>query len=139
MSQEKVDKRKYEKHHRKEIERKKKIKTAVTCISAALIVGAVVGIPLGIKIYKEQPKFVGDSTLKAFVANYIDESYSEDVELVKKKAEETEATETTEVEDVVKEAVEEASGQEVEEVDADNVEEVLGTDSEETEASETEE
>lgn len=140
MSQEKVDKRKYEKYHRKEIERKKKIKTAAVCIVTALIVGAVVGVPLGIKIYKEQPKFVGDSTLEAFVGNYIDENHAEDVEVLNKTTEETDSTETSDVEDAVKEAVEEASGQELEEVDEDNVEEVLGTGSEEdTESSEAEE
>ena len=39
MSQAKVDKRKYEKVHRKEIEKKRKIKTAVICIVVALAVG----------------------------------------------------------------------------------------------------
>lgn len=141
MSQEKVDRRKYEKYHRKEIERKKRIKTVVTCVAAALIVGAIVGVPLGIKIYKEQPKFVGDSTLEAFVSSYIDENYASDVAVLNQTTEDTETTETTEntgAEEAIKDAVEELSGEELEEVDSDNVDEVLGTDSE-TENSETEE
>ena len=38
MSQEKVDKRKYEKQHRKEIERKRKVKFAIKCLVAVFII-----------------------------------------------------------------------------------------------------
>lgn len=81
MSQAKVDKRKYEKVHRKEIEKKRKIKTAVISIVIALVVGGVVGVPMGLSIYKSIPKFVGDSSLGAFVATYIDDNYSEELEV----------------------------------------------------------
>ncbi len=79
MSQAKVDRRKYEKKNRKKLEKQRKIKFAVKCIVAALVIGAFIGVPTGISIYKKQPKFVGDSTLKAYVGNYIDESHAADV------------------------------------------------------------
>ena len=41
MSQEKVDRRKYEKKNRKKLEKQRKIKTALKCIIAALVVGAI--------------------------------------------------------------------------------------------------
>lgn len=135
MSQAKVDKRKYEKKHRKEIERKKKIKTTVTCVVAALIIGSIIGVPLGIRIYRSIPKFVGDSTLEAFVANYIDENYASDIAVLNNTEESTEesAEENSEesAEDAVKNALEDAAGAEVEKVDSDNVDEVLDTGSEE--------
>ncbi|MGN0153082.1 MAG: hypothetical protein ACI4A3_01425 [Lachnospiraceae bacterium] len=126
MSQAKVDKRKYEKKNRKKLEKQRKIKLAVKCIAAALIIGAVIGVPTGIKIYKSQPKFVGDSSLEAFVGNYIDENYASDISGLG-TADTTSEEEA--VEDELTNAVEEASGSDLEEVDADNVDEVLGTDS----------
>lgn len=135
MSQEKVDKRKYEKQHRKEIERKRKVGLAVKCIIAALIIGAAVGVPTGIKIYKNQPKFVGDSTVEAYIGNYIDENYASEISGLG-TTEATTESETTE-NDVTK-AVEDAVGSDVETVNEDNVDEVLGTDTEES-SSETEE
>ena len=129
MSQEKVDKRKYEKQHRKEIERKRKVRLAVKCIVAALIVGAAVGIPTGIKIYKNQPKFVGDSTVEAFIGNYIDENYASEISGLG-STEDTTESDTTE--DAVTKAVEDAVGSDVQSVDESNVDEVLGTDTEES-------
>lgn len=79
MSQAKVDKRKYEKKNRKKLEKQRKIRFAVKCIATALVVGAIIGIPTGIKIYKNIPKFVGDSTLEAFVGTYIDENHAADI------------------------------------------------------------
>ena len=79
MSQEKVDRRKYEKKNRKKLEKQRKIRVTLKCIMAALVVGAIFGIPLGIKIYRAQPKFVGDSVLSAYVSNYIDENHAEDI------------------------------------------------------------
>lgn len=135
MSQAKVEKRKYEKHHRKEIERKKRIKTATTCISIAVVIGLMIGIPLGIGYYRSIPKFVGDNTLKAFVANYIDENHAEDIAVLgtastEETSAEDEAEASDSVEDMVKDAVEDASGAEVEEVNEENADEVLGTDAE---------
>ncbi|HCJ07985.1 MAG TPA: hypothetical protein DHV96_06385 [Lachnospiraceae bacterium] len=135
MSQEKVDKRKYEKQHRKEIERKRKIRLTVKCIIVALIIGAAVGVPTGIKIYKNQPKFVGDSTVEAYIGNYIDENYASEISGLG-ITEATTESETTE--DEVTKAVEDAVGSDVETVNEDNVDEVLGTDTEES-SSETEE
>ncbi len=135
MSQEKVDKRKYEKQHRKEIERKRKVRLTVKCIIVALIIGAAVGVPTGIKIYKNQPKFVGDSTVEAYIGNYIDENYASEISGLG-TTEATTESETTE--DEVTKAVEDAVGSDVETVNEDNVDEVLGTDTEES-SSETEE
>lgn len=113
MSQEKVDKRKYEKQHRKEIEKKRKITTAIRWIGTALVVGAIVGVPLGVTIYNKIPKFVGDSVLEAYVGNYIDEHYSEDLagiptdeELEAMNADATESAEG-QLQDAIEEAVEE--------------------------------
>ncbi len=135
MSQEKVDKRKYEKQHRKEIERKRKVRLTVKCIIVALIIGAAVGVPTGIKIYKNQPKFVGDSTVEAYIGNYIDENYASEISGLG-TTEATTESETTE--DEVTKAVEDAVGSDAETVNEDNVDEVLGTDTEES-SSETEE
>lgn len=135
MSQEKVDKRKYEKQHRKEIERKRKVRLTMKCIIVALIIGAAVGVPTGIKIYKNQPKFVGDSTVEAYIGNYIDENYASEISGLG-TTEATTESETTE--DEVTKAVEDAVGSDVETVNEDNVDEVLGTDTEES-SSETEE
>lgn len=134
MSQEKVDKRKYEKKHRKEIERKKKIKFTIKCTVAAVILGAAIGVPAGIKIYKSQPKFVGDSTLETYIANYIDNNYAQEISGL--GSEETATDEAAETEDALTNAVEEAVGSDVEIVDEDNVDDILG---EETDSSETEE
>ena len=51
MSQEKVEKRKYEKLHRKEIEKKRKIKKALGVLAAILVLGIIVGFPLGLQYY----------------------------------------------------------------------------------------
>lgn len=139
MSQKKVDERKYLKKHRKEIERKKKAKTIITCVVICLLIGVAIGVPTGIKIYKDMPKFVGDSTLSSYVANYIDENYADEIDIVNAIAEKQDE-ETTET-DAYESAVEDALGEEAEVVDEDNIDEVLGSgeDSETEEASEAEE
>lgn len=133
MSQAKVDKRKYEKIHRKEIEKKRKIRTTIKCVTAALIIGAIIGVPLGIKIYKEQPKFVGDSTLEAFIGNYIDENHASDIAVLNQTTESTEDTESQDPVDAVSDAIEDATGQKAEEVNSDNIDETLENDSQTTE------
>lgn len=117
MSQAKVDKRKYEKKNRKEIERKRKIKTTVKCVVWSLAIGTIIGVPTGIKFYKEMPKFVGDSSLGAFVANYIDENYSEDIKVLD--------TQDATTEDEIKDAIEQAVGEDLEEVDKGELEEAV--------------
>ena len=92
MSQAKVDKRKYEKVHRKEIEKKRKVRFAVKCIVAALIIGAVIGVPTGYSIYKSIPRYVGDSTLEAFIGTYIDDNYASDIAVLKDAESTEEAT-----------------------------------------------
>lgn len=89
MSQEKVDRRKYEKYNRKKLEKQRKLKFTIKCIAAALVIGAIIGVPMGINYYRSIPKFVGDSTLKAFVGNYIDESHASDVPAFTTTEEET--------------------------------------------------
>ncbi len=73
MSQEKVDKRKYEKHHRKEIQKKQKRKTIIYTVIGVLILGTAIGIPLGYKIYDMIPKKVSanDVIFNAWVSNYV--------------------------------------------------------------------
>lgn len=141
MSQAKVDKRKYEKIHRKEIEKKRKIRIAVHCVIAALILGAIIGVPLGIRIYRSIPKFVGDSTLEAFVSTYIDDNYASDIAVLGSKNDSTESADTTEEQDpvdVISDAINEAtanSSEEAEDVDSDSTED----NSEDSETSETSE
>lgn len=128
MSQAKVDKRKYEKKNRKEIERQRKVKLTVKCVTAALIVGAIIGIPFGYKIYKSMPKYVGDATVSSFINNYIDKNHAEELTVFQSMNETTEEATT---EDDVTKAIEDASGKDLEKVDAENVDEVLGNTSEE--------
>lgn len=135
MSQAKVDKRKYEKIHRKEIERKKKIKTLVTCVVTALVIGAIVGVPLGIRYYKEQPKFVGDSTVDTFISNYIDNNHAEDIAGLGSTEDASEETAQDES-DALQDAVEEAVGEELDAVDSENVDELIGSGDEETSSEE---
>ena len=121
------------KKHRKEIEKKRKIRTTIKCVTAALIIGAIIGVPLGIKIYKEQPKFVGDSTLEAFIGNYIDENHASDIAVLNQTTESTEDTESQDPVDAVSDAIEDATGQKAEEVNSDNIDETLAHDSQTTE------
>ena len=71
MSQEKVDKRKYEKYHRKEIQRKQKIKATIGAVIFVLILGTAIGIPLGYKIYDSIPKKISSLTFNAWVSSYV--------------------------------------------------------------------
>lgn len=71
MSQEKVDKRKYEKYHRKEIEKKNRMKITVTTIVSVVIVGMIIGIPLGYKLYEMMPRTISPNTLDAWVSAYV--------------------------------------------------------------------
>lgn len=128
MSQAKVDKRKYEKKNRKEIERQRKVKLTIKCVTTALVVGAVVGIPFGFKIYKNMPKYVGDATVSSFINNYIDEHHAEELTVFQSMNEKAEEATT---EDDVTKAIEDASGKDLEKVDAEDVDEVLGNTSEE--------
>ena len=133
MSQAKVDKRKYEKIHRKEIEKKRKIRIAVHCVVAALILGVIIGVPLGIRIYRSIPKFVGDSTLQAFVSTYIDDNYAADIAVLGKEDSTESADSTGEQDpvDIINDAIKEAA--------ANSSEEVEDTNSDSTEDSETSE
>ncbi len=92
MSQAKVEQRKYAKIHRKELERKRKISIAIKCIVVALILGVIVGIPVGLSIYESIPKYVGDSSLEAYITTYFDDNYASDMEDMKERLGSTEAT-----------------------------------------------
>ena len=124
MSQEKVDRKKYEKKNRKKLEKQRKIKTTLKCVTAALILGAIIGVPLGIKIYKAQPKFVGDSVLANYVGTYIDENHAADVPSF--------SSEEDMVEDAATKAIEEVVGSESEDTDEGDTEETTESDSEES-------
>ena len=69
MSQAKVDKHKNEKKNREKIKRRKKIKQAITVFIAAIAIGALIGVPLGRKIYKENKK--SEDAKAAEAAKYI--------------------------------------------------------------------
>ncbi|MCM1179207.1 MAG: hypothetical protein NC347_03040 [Clostridium sp.] len=105
MSQEKVERRKYEKYNRKKLERQRKIKITVKCILAALVLGAIIGVPLGINYYRSIPKFVGDATLSAFVGNYIEEAHASDVPDFSGSSETSEESVEDELIDAIEEAV----------------------------------
>ena len=64
MSQSKVDKKKYEKKHRKEILRKQKIKKVIAITVTIVVIAAIVGSVAGVKIYKAIPKYVDASSLR---------------------------------------------------------------------------
>lgn len=112
MSQAKVDKRKYEKIHRKEIEKKRKMNFAVKCIGTALVIGVVFGVPAGISIYRNMPQFVGDATLESYVGNYIQDNYAEEISSLysadTEGATESTTEASTEIEDVIEDAIEDA-------------------------------
>lgn len=67
MSQSKVDKKKYEKKHRKEILRKQKIKKIIAITVTIVVIAAIVGSVAGVKIYKAIPKYVDASSLSEYV------------------------------------------------------------------------
>ena len=67
MSQSKVDKKKYEKKHRKEILRKQKIKKIIAITVTIVVIAAIVGSVAGVKIYKAIPKYVDASGLSEYV------------------------------------------------------------------------
>lgn len=76
MSQSKVDKKKYEKKHRKEILRKQKIKNIIAITVTIVVIAAIVGSVAGVKIYKAIPKYVDASGLSEYVdKTWKDSSY----------------------------------------------------------------
>lgn len=74
MSQSKVDQRKYEKKHRKEIMRKQKIKKVAAITATIVVIAAIVGSVVGVKIYKAIPKYVSASGLNSV----IDDTWNKD-------------------------------------------------------------
>ena len=88
MSQAKVDKRKLEKKNRAKILRRKKIKQALAIFIAAIAIGALIGVPLGRKIYKENKKredakaaeaakYVSSDDLNSWLDEYWVDNYSD--------------------------------------------------------------
>jgi hypothetical protein len=73
MSQSKVDQRKYEKKHRKEILRKNKIKKGLSIFAVVFVIVAIVGSVAGVKIYKAIPKYVK----AAEINDYIDKAWAD--------------------------------------------------------------
>lgn len=73
MSQSKVDQRKYEKKHRKEILRKQKVKKVLAVTITIVVIAGIVGSIAGVKIDKAIPKYVEASSLNS----YIDKAYSD--------------------------------------------------------------
>ena len=88
MSQAKVDKHKHEKKNREKIKRRKKIKQAITVFIAAIAIGALIGVPLGRKIYKENKKredakaaeaakYISSDDLNSWLDQYWVDNYSD--------------------------------------------------------------
>ena len=117
MSQEKVDRRKYEKHNRKKLERQRKIKFTIKCVVAAVGIGAIIGVPLGINYYRSIPKFVGDSTVESFISEYIDDEHAADVPDFADSEEDTEEASDETSEEETEESSSEDSDQTSEESD----------------------
>ena len=71
MSQAKVDKYKKEKKNRAKTIKRKKIKAAVGFIILCVLVGAVIGYPLGQKIYKDYAaERAANATIEANMFHY---------------------------------------------------------------------
>ncbi len=81
MSQEKVDKYKKEKKNRKKTMKLNKIKKALIVLVASLGLGALIGIPLGKYIYKEQKeeadrhRTISSIEYETWFDSYWDEKY----------------------------------------------------------------
>lgn len=166
MSQQKVDKKKYEKYHRKEMLKKKKIKTVCGIIIACIVIGTAIGVPLGYKIYKSIPKKIESGNLETWVSHYMqnmdgypfvtpttEEASSEDASAEGETSEETssegETSEETSSEDEAGETSESSEASESESTEASETEEASSeaetteaaseeASSEETEAASTE-
>lgn len=106
MSQEKVEKRRYEKKHRAELIKKQKRNKIIGWTVFGILVGCLLASTLGVKIYKSIPKYVEAEKLGAYVnelwaengyGNYFtatDSDVHEDAEI--EDTEDTEETENTE-------------------------------------------
>lgn len=68
MSQEKVEKRKYEKKHRAEIQKKNRRKKILGWSIFGVLVGCIIGGTAGVKIYEAIPKYVEAEKLNAYVS-----------------------------------------------------------------------
>ncbi|MBQ6231716.1 MAG: hypothetical protein IJJ74_11450 [Eubacterium sp.] len=88
MSQQKVDRYKEEKKNREKTKRRKKIKQTIAIFLAAIALGAMIGVPLGRKIYKENKKkedakaaeaakYVSADDLNSWLDSYWVENYSD--------------------------------------------------------------
>ena len=69
MSQEKVDRHKKEKKNRERDKKIKKLKQALAAFICAILIGAIIGIPLGKKLYNDKKK--KDAEKEAKVVKYI--------------------------------------------------------------------
>lgn len=100
MSQSKVDQRKYEKKHRKEILRKQKIKKVIAVTATIVVIAAIVGSVVGVKIYKAIPKYVAASGLSSTVDKaWEDNGYDSLFTATSSDAEETTSADSTEADD----------------------------------------
>lgn len=78
MSQEKVDKRKYEKKHRAEIMKKKRRHKIIGWSIFGVVLGGIVGSIAGVKIYNAIPKYVEPEKLSAYVSQvWAENGYSD--------------------------------------------------------------
>ncbi len=68
MSQEKVEKRKYEKTHRAEIMKKQRRKKILGWSIFGILFGGIIGSIAGVKIYNAIPKYVEAEKLGAYVS-----------------------------------------------------------------------
>lgn len=96
MSQEKVDRRKYEKTHRKELIRKQRIKTALTVILSVVIIcggGGWIGYAMYTNYQERLPRSTCQVDTTA-MENYLNEMYT----AVSEESEDAEAAEDTDAE-----------------------------------------
>ncbi len=95
MSQEKVDKRKYEKKHRAEILKKSRRKKIIGWSIFGILVGCIIGGTAGVKIYEAIPKYVEAEKLGAYVTQvWAENGYSD--YFTSETASDTDAEEETE-------------------------------------------
>lgn len=93
MSQEKVEKRKYEKKNREKLKKKHKTKLVLGWASFGIVAGIILAGTFGPKIYNSIPRYVEAEKAKAFVTQtWVENGYNN---LFTSTATDTDANEDT--------------------------------------------